>query len=178
VSKRVVLTGGPGFGKSSIIAEIEQRGFYIFPEVARALIQKVVIPEVSSNAPAFYPDDFANKIISERIKQFNEAPDGWSFYDRAVPDVIGFLRKDKKAIPYETQDVCIKLRYHSHVFITPPWEAIYQKDTERREDFRAAVKVHKALEEVYTQLGYTLIAVPMGSIKQRADFVLKHLLLI
>jgi len=31
------------------------------------------------------------------------------------------------------------------------------------------------LEEVYTQLGYTLIAVPMGSIKQRADFVLKHL---
>ncbi len=174
MSKRVVLTGGPGFGKSSIISEIEQRGFYIFPEVARALIQESAMHKVGLNMP-LYPDDFAQKIISERIKQFNAAPEGWSFYDRAMPDVMGFLRKDKKAIPIETQALCMELRYYSIVFITPPWEAIYQKDAERREDFRAAVQVHKALEDVYTQLGYTLIAVPMGSIKQRADFVLKQL---
>jgi predicted ATPase len=58
------------------------------------------------------------------------------------------------------------------VFITPPWEAIFQKDSERKEDFVAAIKVHKALESIYLELGYQLIPVPMGSIKQRADFIL------
>jgi predicted ATPase len=38
----------------------------------------------------------------------------------------------------------------------------------------SAIKVHKALEQVYTNLGYQLIPVPMGSIRQRADFILNH----
>ena len=72
-------------------------------------------------------------------------------------------------------DHCKELKYDSPVFITPPWEAIYRRDLERKEDFSTAIKAHKGLEWVYSELGYTLIPVPMGSVSWRAAYILDHL---
>ena len=38
----VVLSGGPGAGKTSVLAELEQRGFRCVAEVARQIIQEQV----------------------------------------------------------------------------------------------------------------------------------------
>ncbi len=37
-----ILTGGPGAGKTTILAELENRGFRTVPEIARQLIQEQV----------------------------------------------------------------------------------------------------------------------------------------
>jgi predicted ATPase len=169
VQKRIVLTGGPGFGKSSIIQELERRGHSVFHEVAREIIH-----EMLSDAGVFDLAHFSAKVQSGRVNQFHQASSAIQFYDRGIPDIAGFLLKDKAPIPAELLDLCATHCYHKTVFITPPWEAIYHKDPERREDFREAVKVHKALEATYASLGYELVAVPMGSIIQRCDFVLNH----
>jgi predicted ATPase len=169
VQKRIVITGGPGFGKSSIIKELEARGYRVFHEVAREIIH-----EMQVNQRHFDLDYFSAKVQLGRVQQFHQAVEGIHFYDRGLPDIAGFLVKDKVAIPDELVDLCATLTYHKTVFITPPWETIYHKDPERREDFREAVKVHKALEATYASLGYDLVSVPMGSIIQRCDFVLNH----
>jgi len=169
VQKRIILTGGPGFGKSSIIQELERRGHAVFHEVAREIIH-----EMLSDAGIFDLNAFSTQVQSGRVRQFHQALEGMHFYDRGIPDIAGFLLKDKLPIPNDLLDLCTTLNYHKTVFITPPWEAIYHKDPERREDFREAVKVHKSLEATYASLGYELVAVPMGSIAQRCDFVLKH----
>jgi predicted ATPase len=169
VQKRIVLTGGPGFGKSSIIQELERRGHRVFHEIAREIFN-----ETKLNAEIFDLDYFSAKVQIGRVAQFHQAEDGLCFYDRGIPDIAGFLLKDKKIIPGDLLDYCTSLTYHHTVFITPPWEAIYHKDPERREDFREAVKAHKALEAIYASLGYALVPVPMGSIAQRCEFVLNH----
>jgi predicted ATPase len=169
VQKRIVLTGGPGFGKSSIIQELERRGHAVFHEVAREIIH-----EIQTRNGDFDLELFSAKVQLGRIRQFHQATENMHFYDRGIPDIAGFLLKDKTPIPTELIDLCATLSYHKTVFITPPWEAIYHKDPERREDFREAVKVHKALEATYASLGYELVAIPMGSIVQRCDFVLNH----
>lgn len=167
---RIVLTGGPGFGKSSIIQELERRGHAVFHEVAREIIH-----ELKTNKGEFDLLSFSASVQLGRVKQFYQAGEGLQFYDRGIPDIAGFLLKGKIPIPAKLLDLCATLLYHKTVFITPPWEAIFLKDPERREDFREAVKAHKALEATYASLGYDLVPVPMGSIVQRCDFVLNHL---
>lgn len=169
----MLLTGGPGFGKSSIIEEIERREIPVFHEIARQIIQESIL----HNQTATPWQDialFSSKVLEGRVQQFEAGSHGTTFYDRGIPDIAGFLRKDKKVIPDDLQELCKSLRYFRIVFVTPPWEAIFHKDPERKEDFMAAIKVHRALEAVYSELGYQLVHVPMGSIKQRADFILQY----
>lgn len=174
VTKRILLTGGPGFGKSSIIEELERSGHSVFHEVAREIIQY----EIENNGTALpwvNVGEFSDKVLKGRILQHELGKNSVAFYDRGLPDIAAFLLKDKQLIPRELLDMCHNKRYFESVFITPPWESIFHRDEERKEDFSAAIKVHKAIEKLLPELGYNLISIPMGSVKWRAEFILKTL---
>lgn len=173
MTRRILLTGGPGFGKSSIIAEFENRGLTVFHEISRQIIQDSLAHNLAQT-PWENIARFSELVEEGRIAQHLQGEGHVAYYDRGIPDIAGFLLKDKKPLPELLEKRCSEFRYFHTVFITPPWEAIFQRDPERHEDFMTAIKVHKALEQVYSSLGYTLIHVPMGSIKQRADFILNH----
>ena len=55
----------------------------------------------------------------------------------------------------------------------PPWEEIYISDNERYENFEQALAIHNHLERTYKALNYSIIEVPTGTVKERADFILK-----
>jgi predicted ATPase len=173
MTRRILLTGGPGFGKSSIITEFEHRGLVVFHEISRQIIQDSLAHNLRQT-PWENISRFSELVEEGRIAQHRQGDGLVAFYDRGLPDIAGFLLKDKQSITPRLDQLCNEFRYFHTVFITPPWEAIYQRDHERHEDFMSAIKVHKALEQVYTNLGYQLIPVPMGSIRQRADFILNH----
>jgi len=174
VTHRILLTGGPGFGKSSIIEELERMEYAVFHEIAREIIRHEI--EINGTAlPWIDVHAFSEQVIQGRIRQHAEGYSKTSFYDRGLPDIAGFLLKDKKSIPEELMQLCVSHSYNKRIFITPPWEAIFHRDEQRSEDFAAAIRVHKALEYLYTDLGYELIPVPMGSVKWRAEFILKEL---
>lgn len=168
---RFLLTGGPGFGKSSIIDELERLGYQVKHEIARQIILESIQNKTMCN-PWQDIVSFSERVLEERISQYNAGSDGVWFYDRGLPDIPAFMLKDKREIQDELWRLCKEYRFEKKVFITPPWEAIFHKDNERKEDFVAAIKVHKMIERVYTELEYELIPVPMGSIKDRAKFVL------
>jgi predicted ATPase len=171
VTKRILLTGGPGFGKSSIIQELERMEFSVFHEIARQIIQNEV--EAGGTAlPWLDIASFSAQVLQGRIDQFALGENGLWFYDRGLPDIAGFLRKEKRETPEEIWQLFQDFKYDPVVFITPPWEAIFHRDAERKEDFAAALKVHRALESVYQELGYELVPVPMGSIRWRAQYIL------
>ena len=37
MSNKVLITGGPGTGKTSVAKELSNRGYFCFPEIVRAL---------------------------------------------------------------------------------------------------------------------------------------------
>ena len=39
-NNKIVITGGPGFGKSSLIFELEKRGYYSQHEISRNIIKE------------------------------------------------------------------------------------------------------------------------------------------
>jgi len=174
VTRRILLTGGPGFGKSSIIQELEKMEYAVFHEIAREIIHHEM--QTGGDAvPWLNIQSFSEQVLHGRIRQHAEGTGRLSFYDRGLPDIAAFLMKEKQIVPDEINALCRDLNYDNPVFITPPWENIFHRDEERKEDFSAAIRVHKAIEQILSELGYELVPVPMGSIRWRAEFVLKHL---
>ncbi len=172
--KRIVITGGPGSGKTTVIEELDKRGIATMPEISREVIReakKQGIDQLFLEDPLL----FSQKLIEGRIKQFEEAEkinEPVVFFDRGIPDVIAYLRYSKTNIPENLNQAALNHQYDQPVFIMPPWEEIYTTDFERYESFNQAQLIHNKLVNMYMELGYFIIFVPFGSVEKRADFIL------
>ena len=172
--KRIVITGGPGSGKTTVIEELSRRGIATMPEISREIIREAKAQGIDQ---LFLEDPllFSRKLIEGRVKQFNEAGNMQTdvvFFDRGIPDVAAYLRYSKTPIPDDLMEITKKYQYDQPVFIMPPWEEIYTTDFERYESFNQAQLIHNKLVNMYAELGYFLIFVPFGTVEKRAEFIL------
>lgn len=174
LKKRIILTGGPGTGKTSIINELIEEGFNCFEEISREIIRE----EMAKGSRVLPWDDlmaFSQKVIDGRIEQYNGAKDGISFYDRSVYDSIAYLHLDKVEVTEEWDTLGKELTFSKDVFITPPWKEIFHQDNERKESLAQLTLLHETLIRTYEDYGYTLIEVPKLSIKDRVQFIINHI---
>lgn len=168
---RIVLTGGPGFGKTTIISALEAAGHQVRHEVARDVIRELRQLNLDlKNSEGL--SRFSEEVLKARINQYTEAEPGVTFYDRGLPDVAGFLNKPWSGTPVHLRSACIKHPYHPKVFVTPPWPEIFTSDNERLESLTEALRVHENLIHCYDALGYELIEVPLAPVKARVQFIL------
>lgn len=171
---RHIITGAPSTGKSTVIKELSLT-HETFPEVARIIIQQELALN-SENVPWINNHEFSNLVVKQQIKDYQAQKNSLSFYDRGLPDVIAYLHYHKQE---ELTNQFIlqakKYKYSNKVFLLPPWEKIYQKDLERRESFKEAIKVHHQLIASYTNLKYEIIEVPFVSPKERVKFILDRI---
>lgn len=182
-TKKIVITGGPGTGKTSIINTLKTLEYYCFDEIIRALTLEakntVDTDSQISNPIAFVDDpmEFNTKLLKGRISQFIKADEndvGLSFFDRGIPDVLAYMDFFNQKYDSEFTNACNKHKYN-HVFLLPPWKAIYRSDGERFETFEEAEKIHNCLKQVYQNLEYQITEVPFGTVKERTNFILKHI---
>ena len=64
---------------------------------------------------------------------------------------------------------------YDKIFHFSPWKEIHKKDNERYESFEETSKIDVYLKKAYLDLGYTLIDVPFGSLKERTEFIINSL---
>ncbi|MHC1548490.1 AAA family ATPase [Phyllobacterium sp. K27] len=172
----VVLTGGPGSGKTTLIEELKQRTHAASVEAGRAIIQH----QMSIRGPALPWKDpalFAELMLSWELRSYDIAKDmeGTVFFDRGIPDVAGYLQLSKLPVPTHVKEAGEQYRYNPLAFILPPWEEIFEQDKERKQTFEDAIQTYHAMVKAYGDYGYDLIEVPRLPAGQRADFILEHL---
>lgn len=172
----VILTGGPGAGKTTLIAALKQRGYATAPEAGRAIIQNYQAIE----GPALPWRDrglFAELMLSWELRSYGAAAEqeGTVFFDRGVPDVLGYLDLIGLPVPEHAKRAAELFRYHPTVFILPPWPEIFAQDAQRKQTLEEAEQTCAALTKAYAQAGYALAEVPRGTVAQRTDFILAHL---
>jgi len=86
------------------------------------------------------------------------------------------MAHDASPIPStELQSLLDAHRFHHHVFVLPPWEAIYVTDSERDHSFSHASRVHTQLVSWYGSCGYVLHELPRLPASQRAQQVIRVL---
>lgn len=171
-NKKVVITGGPATGKTSIIDFLEASGAICYSEISRTIIQEAQKKGIEQ---LFLKDPYAfsQKLLEGRIQQFKNAETSEHstiFLDRGIPDVIAYMEYAKENVPPYFKEACKTYKYDV-VFILPPWKAIHKTDEERYENFEQAQQIHAHLLKTYTQLGYPCIEVPIGSIEERSLFI-------
>ncbi|NNL83465.1 MAG: ATP-binding protein [Winogradskyella sp.] len=173
---KIVITGGPGTGKSSLINKLQQYGYHCFEEISR----QVTLQARSEGIEQLFLTDpllFSQKLLEGRQQQFIEAqqsPKDLVFLDRGLPDVLAYMDFVGDTYPDHFKSVCQSHQYE-HIFVLSPWQEIFVQDTERYESFEDAIAIHHCLLDTYRRFGYQLIDVPFDSIENRVTFILNAL---
>jgi predicted ATPase len=167
-----VLTGGPGSGKTTLIEALEAAGFARSQEAGRAIIRD----QVASGGNALPWGDraaFADAMLAFELQEYQsaQAHAGPVFFDRALPDIVGYRRLCALPIPEALDRACRAFRYHARVFIAPPWPDIFVQDAERKQTLAEAERTYEAMVAAYTGYGYTLVTLPCASVSERVRFV-------
>ena len=171
-----MLIGGPGTGKSSVLTELENREFHCMHEVSREVTLKAQQEGIQQ---LFLTDPmlFSRMLLEGRENQYNEATaskHATVFFDRGIPDVYAYLEYTNEPYPKEFIEKSIECKY-DYAFRFKPWKEIYTSDNERYENFEESLVIDTFLQKAYEDLGYHIIDVPFGSIKERTDFILNWL---
>ena len=165
-----VITGAPCSGKTSVIKEIEQRGARVVHEVARSYIDEQLdkglrLDQIKADVLQFERHILHTKIkIEDGLAEFEPI-----FFDRGVPDSIAYFRLEGLD-PAEPLAYSRRTRYR-RVFFFERFD--FLNDEVRSEDEMMAAKLNDLLLEAYTQIGYDIIRVPVMSVADRTERVLR-----
>ena len=176
MQQKIVLIGGPGTGKTSVINELFKRGCFCMPEVSREVILKAKeegIDQLFLTEPLL----FSNLLLEGREKQFITADKSGKkqvFFDRGIPDVHAYMNFFKTEYPATFLEKSKSYKYNK-IFHFSPWEEIHTTDNERYETFEESKTIDTFLLDAYVEVGYKIINVPFGSVEERTNFILNSL---
>ncbi len=173
--QKIVLTGAPGTGKSTVLNLLQNKGYFCLEEISREIIKEA---EKMGSKKLFMsqPILFSKVVLGKRIIQYKQGTNtnkSHCFFDRGIPDITAYL--NNKRIPYEETFKQSNKKYaYDIVFIFPPWEQIYTTDSERFETFKEAEQIHHAILEEYKKTHKNIIVVPKGTPLERLTFILNN----
>ena len=177
VPKQILLIiGGPGTGKTTLIDGLLRKGFCCYPEISREVTleaKKQGIDQLFLTNPLL----FSEMLLQGRITQFKNAcaePHDVVFLDRGIPDILAYMHYIGDTYPKNFDLACREHQY-SKIFVLPPWEEIYESDSERYENFEQAKEIHIELVNTYQKYGYELISVPKDTVNNRINFIFSKL---
>lgn len=169
-----ILTGAPGGGKTTLLQELRQRGYHTVDEPARAIIaQQRAIDGcgVSEKDPRL----FTELMLSRMLFNYDAATqvNGPVIFDRGLADLVGYARlfgiDDTSAL-----NAARRHSFNTTVYVAPDWEKIYETDNERKMTFEQASAFGKIIREVFTELSYNLVDLPLTAAPTRAEWIVSR----
>jgi predicted ATPase len=170
-----VITGGPGFGKTTVLDLLAEKGFPVGTEAARDFLDGSFNNNLPTGVKKF-PVDFETRVANERI-HFLHSNDqkNIAFADRGLPDQLAYSWYKKKEPTAFIVEAAGMHHYAPFVFVTPPWQEIFIQDEIRKETFAEATEIHGLILKAYSKYDYQLIELPLVNPEARVDFILEFL---
>ncbi|WP_205513711.1 AAA family ATPase [Longitalea arenae] len=168
-----IVSGGPGSGKTSLLAALAKQGIACMPEAGRSIIQDQLAIGGSA-LPWSNPAAFADLMLCWDLRSYREAQllQHPVLFDRGIPDVMGFLLLNKLPVPPHIENAAHTFRYNHRVFLAPPWPDIYTQDAERKQSPEEAMATFNTMQALYTKLNYETILLPLAPVADRVQFLL------
>jgi predicted ATPase len=177
----VVITGGPGAGKTSLVTYLASLGYVTVPEAAIQIIDELnrelgVSGQVEwrEGHPAeFVQLAFRRQVALEMACPVAEGSIG--FCDRGRPDVVAYARLYGLELDREVRSLIERQRY-LRVFLLDTLSSFEDRSaTGRTSDRERSLRIGDLLDDAYRSYGYSPFQVPELSIEDRARIVLSEL---
>ena len=163
---KIIISGPPGSGKTTIIHELKNRGHICFPEISPLNI------DINIQRNKLKLSEF---LFSKRQEQYKNMSHKLSFYDRSLIDVIAYMNLWNETYPAEWDSTIQSLRYYKNIFYTPVWSEIYTQNNIRKETLNEAKKIDYFLKKAFLKYNYNIIEVPALDVLKRVDFIISSL---
>jgi len=182
-TKKIVITGGPSTGKTSVIEKLETLGYTCLHEVIRNMTlekkegEETVIFKSNPIVSVSDPMAFNTSILKARVEQYNSVEminKDVVFFDRGIPDVLAYMDCFGQEYYKDFTNTCTDHPYDL-ILLMPPWKEIHILDNERFESYEESLQVHECLQNTYEKLGYDVITVPKHTVLKRVDFILDRI---
>ena len=170
--QRVVLTGGPGSGKTTVLEILRSKGYATGEDAARSIIRARMAEGLS---PRPEPRIFAEQVLATELTLYGSITISPTFFERGVVEAVGGLYGVGGLDDDSAEQYIDRYRY-DQVLLFPPWADIYRTDAERDHTFEHSVRVFESTRDWYLRFGYEIVEVPLDSPQARAEFVLAHTL--
>ena len=172
MNKKILITGGPGTGKTELIRGLEKKGYNCENEIVRDITES----EQKKGVKQFFlkePIEFSKRLMILRSDQYNKPQNSdITFFDRGVHEIIAYLNFIK--IKYDNYFIeSAKKIVYDKIFILPPWKDIYINDNVRYESFDQCKQIHEEIVKVYKDLKVEIIVLEKNSVTNRIDNILQ-----
>jgi predicted ATPase len=170
--QRVVIAGGPGSGKSTLLQALAASGERCYEEASRALIREQ-LAQSGQRLPWGDLCAFAQECAARMLAQLADSSrHGRCFFDRGLPDLIGYLSHGGHAAPEDWRRA--SRAYAPVVFFAPPWQDIYVNDAERPQSFAEARSLSAHVRRAYVDCGFRLVELSKSSVPDRLRQVIGY----
>lgn len=176
--QRYILTGGPGAGKTSIIKFLAEQGYYIVPEAATEIIEEALKKGIEK---PWKSDDYHIKmyqLISKRQAEVQKSTAPLVFFDRGHLDGLSYILLQKRTLYQCILDhiqTSIEAHYfNKKVFFIDSLGFVIHGPA-RTEDLQESLLKADCLERNYKVMGYEIIHIPPGTVEERAQLILDHI---
>jgi len=168
-----VLTGGPGAGKSTSIADIEKRGHTVAPEMARRLFQEKMDRGEDLSDIKNHMEEFQHIILARQLEMESGLPeDKTIFFDRGLGDQIAYYRFFNLKEDDELR-AALDMAKYKKIFMLDLVNA--ESDGVREESAAEAAILEEYIRKGYEREGFEIVRVPVLPVGDRTDFILANL---
>lgn len=168
-----VITGGPCCGKTTTVNMLAARGYKTTIEEARHYLDTQRDKGLRVGLIKQDHRRFQLAVLRMQIQQERAlSPEDVVFLDRAIPDARAYYRflglpEDERLLR-----AISKVSYRK-IFILDSLPLVH--DYARGENMRAQSQLHRLVTEVYAELGFPIVKVPVMFPEKRVNFVLANL---
>lgn len=171
--RKVIITGGPSSGKSTLINYLVLKDYPVLRETSEILIKEFGL------VPWDNQELFCETFRQLQIEREKNIPDGLVFLDRSLVDPVAYAEVADCPVNLAIFQNIEEAFYEREVFLLDPLP--YRQDSHRTDTADQARAIQEKLPEIYTRLGFQVIRVPRfsedeaTSVKRRFEFVLGFL---
>lgn len=177
----VVITGGPGSGKTSLVDYLASIGYATVPEAAWQIIEELNHEHGVAGQIVWrraHPRVFQRLVLERQcaLEAAYQVPPGrLVFCDRGRPDSLAYV--DLAGVVLENDLLgLISAQCYSRVFLLDTLTRFDRRElTGRISDRERSLRIRQLLEMAYCKQGYAPVLVPELPIKERAHLVLEEL---
>jgi predicted ATPase len=180
--RRVVITGGPYSGKTTLIEALAMRGHGIVGEAAIQVIAELGV-ELGNEGQALWrrenPEAFQVLII-EKQAQLEEVAAAatktpFVFLDRGRLDGVAYCHVYERPVPDEVEMGCRNLPYDMVFLLDTLQDFEGRSESGRTSDRTRSLVIRDHLRAVYEQRGFVVFFVNEMPVERRVQFVLDKL---